>query len=65
MKLNLQRCNINDIFKRQFILLQITNVESQVVAGVKYTVTLILAMTNCKKGIESEKLEICEENTSK
>ena len=48
-----------------YIPFQITKVESQVVAGVKYTVTLILATTNCKKGIEPEKLEICEENTGK
>ena len=42
---------------------QITKVESQVVAGIRYTVHFKLAVTECLKGIETEKLDSCKENT--
>ena len=37
--------------------------ESQVVAGIKYTVHFKLAVTECLKGTEIEKLGSCKENT--
>ena len=42
---------------------QITKVESQVVAGIRYTVHFKLAVTECLKGTETEKLDGCKENT--
>ena len=46
-----------------YFLLQITKVESQVVAGIQYTVTLKLAVTECLKGVKAEELNECKENT--
>jgi hypothetical protein len=44
-------------------ILQVTKVESQIVSGIKYTVTLKLAVTECLKDVEAEKLNECKENT--
>jgi len=51
----------NSINARKIV--EITKVESQVVAGIKYTVHFKLAVTECLKGTEVEKLGSCKENT--
>jgi len=51
----------NSIFARKIV--EIVNVETQVVAGIIYHVTLKLAFTGCRKGVKIEKLGACEETT--
>jgi cystatin-C len=51
----------NDINARKIV--EITNVQKQVVAGIKYTVELKLAVTECLKGVNTEELSNCKENS--
>merc|ERR1712218_102623 len=50
----------NNVNARKII--KIIKVESQIVAGVKYTVTFQLALTDCDKGVNPEELSSCKES---
>merc|ERR1712141_503977 len=51
----------NDINARKIV--EITSVQKQVVAGIKYTVQLNLAVTECLKGVNAEELSNCKESS--